>query len=61
MFFALESLETVDQTYQTSPRVRQACEWPASKKKPDGGWGEHSEFFCERQEYLQESQVVNTA
>lgn len=37
MFFALESLETVDQTYQTSLRVRQACEWLASKQKPDGG------------------------
>lgn len=62
MFFALESLETIDKKYQTSPCVRKACEWLASKQKPDGGWGEHSSS-CERQEYLQheESQVVNTA
>lgn len=61
-FFALESLEAVDQTYQTSLRVRQACEWLASKQKPDGGWGEHYSS-CERQEYVQheDSQVVNTA
>ena len=62
MFFSLESLETVGQTYQTSPRVRKACEWLASKQKVDGGWGEHYSS-CERQEYVQhaESQVVNTA
>lgn len=62
MFFALESLETVDQTYQKSLRVRQAYEWLASKQKSNGGWGEHYSS-CERQESVQheDSQVVNTA
>lgn len=58
----MESLETVDQTYQKSLRVRQAYEWLASKQKSNGGWGEHYSS-CERQENVQheDSQVVNTA
>ena len=36
-FFALESLETVEQTYQTNHQVRKACDWLASKQKSDGG------------------------
>jgi len=61
-FFALESLETVEQTYQTSSNVRRACFWLVSKQKADGGWGEHSSS-CELQQYVQhtESQVVMTA
>lgn len=61
-FFALESLESVGQTYQTSERVRKACNWLCGKQKEDGGWGEHYSS-CERREYVQHenSQVVNTA
>ena len=61
-FFALESLATVEQTYQTSINARQACDWLVSKQKSDGGWGEHASS-CELQQYVQhkESQVVNTA
>ena len=61
-FFALESLEKVGQTYQTSSNVRRACDWLVSKQKADGGWGEHSSS-CQLQQYVQheESQVVMTA
>ncbi|MCJ1405165.1 hypothetical protein MMC11_008391 [Xylographa trunciseda] len=61
-FFALESLETVGQTYQTSIPARRACDWLVSKQNRDGGWGEHSSS-CEVQQYVQheKSQVVNTA
>lgn len=60
--FALESLETVGQTYQTSPNVRRAYLWLSTKQKADGGWGEHSSS-CELQRYIQhkDSQVVMTA
>ena len=62
MFFALEALETVGETYQTSADVRRACEWLVSKQKDDGGWGEHHSS-CKLREYVQHerSQVVNTA
>ena len=62
MFFALESLEMVHQTYQTSAIVRKACDWLVSKQKSDGGWGEHWSS-CELREYVQheKSQVVNTS
>jgi lanosterol synthase len=61
-FFALESLASVGQTYQTSARVRRACDWLVSKQMEDGGWGEHYSS-CEVGEYVQheKSQVVNTA
>lgn len=61
-FFALESLATVGLTYNTSVHARRACDWLASKQKPDGGWGEHSSS-CELHEYVQhdKSQVVNTS
>lgn len=61
-FFALEGLETVHQTYQTSIHARRACDWLVSKQKSDGGWGEHYSS-CEVKEYVQHdiSQVVNTA
>lgn len=61
-FFALESLATVGQTYQTSPRVEKACDWLVTKQMDDGGWGEHH-LSCEVGEYLphEKSQVVNTA
>ncbi|KAL8787412.1 MAG: hypothetical protein Q9195_007787 [Heterodermia aff. obscurata] len=62
MFFALDALETVQETFQTSRDVRKACEWLVSKQKDDGGWGEHYSS-CELREYMQDemSQVVNTA
>ena len=61
-FLALESLETVEQTYQTSVNVRRACDWLVSKQKADGGWGEHFSS-CKSEQYVQheESQVVMTA
>lgn len=61
-FFALESLATVGQTYQTSPRVEKACQWLVTKQMKDGGWGEHYSS-CEVEEYVphDKSQVVNTA
>lgn len=61
-FFALESLASVGQIYQTSERVRRACDWLVSKQMKDGGWGEHYSS-CEVSEYVQheKSQVVNTA
>ncbi|KAM3065668.1 Lanosterol synthase (Oxidosqualene--lanosterol cyclase) [Clarireedia jacksonii] len=46
-FFALESLASTGQTWQTSERVKRACNFLADKQMDDGGWGE--------------SQVVNTA
>lgn len=61
-FFALESLATVGQTYQTSLRVEKACKWLATKQMRDGGWGEHY-TSCEVGEYVshEKSQVVNTS
>ena len=58
--FALESLETVHQTYQTSVHARRACDWLVLKQKSDGGSGEHYSS-CEVKEYVQhdKSQVVN--
>jgi lanosterol synthase len=61
-FFALESLASVGQMYQSSERVKRACDWLVSKQKDDGGWGEHYSS-CELREYIQheKSQVVNTS
>lgn len=61
-FFALESLATVGQTYQTSARVKKACDWLATKQMQDGGWGEHYSS-CKTGEYTnhEKSQVVNTS
>jgi lanosterol synthase len=38
--FALESLALNDETYETSERVRRACNFLLSKQMADGGWGE---------------------
>ncbi|RVX66222.1 hypothetical protein B0A52_10149 [Exophiala mesophila] len=38
--FALESLSSVGETYETSARVRKACDFLLSHTMPDGGWGE---------------------
>ncbi|KAI9845829.1 MAG: Lanosterol synthase (Oxidosqualene--lanosterol cyclase) [Sclerophora amabilis] len=60
--FALESLASVGETYQTSERVRRGCEFFLEKQMKDGGWGE-SYKSCETSVYTphSQSQVVNTA
>lgn len=59
--FALESLASVGETYETSDRARRACEFFLEKQKEDGGWGE-SYKSCETCQYKQHanSQVVQT-
>lgn len=61
IFFALDALKTVHETYKTSPQVRKAQEWLVSKQKGDGGWGEHFSS-CGLREYIEhkKSLVVNT-
>ena len=61
-FFALESLATVGQTYQSRARVKKACDWLATKQMRDGAWGEHYSS-CEVGEYIfhEKSQVVNSS
>ncbi|PYI01596.1 terpene synthase [Aspergillus sclerotiicarbonarius CBS 121057] len=60
--FAVQRLELVDQTWQTSEPVRRCCKFLLRTQKDDGGWGEHY-ASCEVEEYVQheQSQVVNTA
>lgn len=60
--FALESLASVGETYETSAQVRKACEFLISKQMDDGGWGE-AYRSCEQKRYVhhERSQVVNTA
>ncbi|OOF97591.1 hypothetical protein ASPCADRAFT_514516 [Aspergillus carbonarius ITEM 5010] len=60
--FAVQSLELVGQTWQTSEPVRRCCKFLLRTQKDDGGWGEHH-TSCEVEEYVQheQSQVVNTA
>lgn len=62
IMFAMQSLELVGQTSQTSERVRHSCKFLLDKQKEDGGWGEHF-TSCEKGIYVQheKSQVVNTA
>ena len=59
--FALESLASVGEMYENSPRVRKACEFFLEKQKEDGGWGE-SYKSCSTGAYTQHanSQVVQT-
>lgn len=61
-FCALQGLSAMGQTYQTSARVKIACEWLITKQMRDGGWGEHFSS-CEVGEYIfhEKSQVVNTS
>jgi lanosterol synthase len=60
--FALESLASIGETYETSSYSRWACEFLIEKQKEDGGWGE-SYLSSERHEYVQheKSQVCQTA
>ncbi len=59
--FALESLASIGENYENSPRVRRACEFFLSKQMDDGGWGE-SYRSCETGVYTHhvKSQVVQT-
>lgn len=38
--FALESLASVDETYENSESVRRGCDFLLSKQRADGGWSE---------------------
>jgi lanosterol synthase len=38
--FALESLALNGETYESSQRVRRACDFIIGKQMADGGWGE---------------------
>ncbi|KAL1976038.1 hypothetical protein VTN31DRAFT_4430 [Thermomyces dupontii] len=60
--FALESLQSVGETYSTSAYSRRGCDFLVSKQKEDGGWGE-SYLSSEKHVYVQheKSQVVQTA
>ena len=61
--FALESLASVDESYENSSRVKKGCDFLISQQMEDGGWGE-SYKGCETGVYTHHpdgSQVVMTA
>lgn len=60
--FALESLASIGETYETSDDSRRGCDFLISKQQADGGWGE-SYLSSEKHVYVQheKSQVVQTA
>lgn len=60
--FALESLASVGETYETSDNSRRGCDFLIEKQQADGGWGE-SYLSSEKHVYVQheKSQVVQTA
>lgn len=60
--FALEALNTVDQSYENSQVVRKGCDFLISKQLPDGGWLELMKG-CETHTYVNSdrSLVVQTA
>ncbi|EON63012.1 lanosterol synthase [Coniosporium apollinis CBS 100218] len=60
--FALEALAAVGETYESSERVRRACEFFIERQMEDGGWGE-TYRSCETGEWCnhERSQVVQTA
>ena len=62
MFFAIEGLSSVGETYANSASVRKACDFLVSKQMQDGGWGE-SYQACEKGEWVdhESSQVVQTS
>ncbi|RVD80476.1 uncharacterized protein DFL_008373 [Arthrobotrys flagrans] len=62
MMFALESLRLVGYDYESSDRVRRACQFLVDKQMPDGGWGE-SYMSCVKGQWIdhEKSQVVNTS
>ncbi|KAM7204701.1 lanosterol synthase [Naviculisporaceae sp. PSN 640] len=61
--FALESLSSIDETYENSSYSKRGCDFLISKQREDGGWSE-SYKACETGEYIEHptgSQVVMTA
>lgn len=62
MFFAVESLASIGETYDTSQTLKKACHFLESKQMDDGGWGETYES-CELGVWTNHktSQVVQTA
>lgn len=60
--FALEALETVNETYENSEVVRKGCDFLVSHQMEDGGWGE-SMKSCETHTYVESEQslVVQTS
>ena len=59
--FALESLASVGENYDNSPRVRKGCDFLIGKQRDDGGWGE-SYKACETGVYVERgSQIVMTS
>ncbi|KAL7312217.1 Lanosterol synthase (Oxidosqualene--lanosterol cyclase), variant 2 [Mucor circinelloides] len=60
--FALQSLASVDEYYETSDHAKRGCDFLVKHQEADGGWGE-SYKSCELHVYSrnEKSQVVNTA
>ncbi|CAG8086924.1 unnamed protein product [Penicillium nalgiovense] len=60
--FALESLASVGETYETSADSRRGCDFLIEKQQADGGWGE-SYLSSATHQYVQheKSQVCQTA
>lgn len=60
--FALEALETVNESYENSEVVRKGCNFLVSHQMEDGGWGE-SMKSCETHTYVESEQslVVQTS
>lgn len=62
IWFALEALACIGETYENSSMVRKACKFLERHQLEDGGWGE-SYKACTEKVYvsLELSQVVNTS
>ncbi|KAH8805767.1 oxidosqualene:lanosterol cyclase-like protein [Xylogone sp. PMI_703] len=61
--FALESLESIGETYENSTHAQKACDFLISHQGEDGGWSE-SYKSCEQSVWIEHptgSQVVQTA
>lgn len=63
IWFGIEGLAAVGETFQNSSEVRKACEFLVAKQNDDGGWGEDFQS-CVQMNWVDNpdgSQVVNTA
>merc|ERR1712137_916965 len=63
IWFGIEAMIAVEETYEDSSSMRDACQFLLDKQNEDGGWGE-SFRSCVDMEYIphpEGSQVVNTA